>query len=375
MQFPDYSRCGVNIMASVLRYFGTDNGHSGLPELDAILSRRKYRNVVLMLFDGLSMNALETHLSKDSFVRRKVAAVLSAVFPSTTTAATTSIQSGLEPGNHGWIGWTLHFEKLGKSIDIFMNRLQFSREMAGQQSVVMAQFPYTPVTEMITSSKKASGRCVSPFDDVIVNNIDDLFIQTSRLMREAGRHYIYAYWPEPDHLMHDKGCRHETVTRVIADIDRRLEAFLSQLEPDDLVLVTADHGLVDGIPEFFEDHPALEAMLRIPPCVEPRAASLYVKEEHIEAFPQAFKAAFGDHYLLMNQKQALESGLFGKGPMRAELPSLIGDFFAVSAGPYALYQKREHCRLIGMHGGLTEAEMNVPLIVLRSDKGEELYSL
>ena len=202
-------------------------------------------------------------------------------------------------------------------------------------------------------------------------NIDDLFIQTSLLMREAGRHYIYAYWPEPDHLMHDKGCRHETVTRVIADIDRRLELFFNQLEPDDLVLVTADHGLVDGIPEFFEDHPALEAMLRIPPCVEPRAAALYVNEEHIEAFPQAFKAAFGDHYLFMNQKQALESGLFGKGPMRAELPSLIGDFFAVSAGPYALYQKREHCRVTGMHGGLTEAEMNVPLIVLRSDKGDE----
>lgn len=96
-----------------------------------------------------------------------------------------------------------------------------------------------------------------------------------------------------------------------------------------------------------------------------------MNEEHTEAFPQAFKAAFGDHYLFMNQEQALESGLFGKGPMRAELPSLIGDFFAVSAGPYALYQKREHCRLIGMHGGLTEAEMNVPLIVLRSDKGEE----
>ena len=58
MQFPDYSRCGVNMMASVLRYFGTDKGHSGLPELDAILSRRKYRNVVLMLFDGLSTDAL-----------------------------------------------------------------------------------------------------------------------------------------------------------------------------------------------------------------------------------------------------------------------------------------------------------------------------
>lgn len=366
MQFPDYSRCGVNLAASILRYFGADNGHSGLPELDAVLSQKKYQNLVLMLFDGMSMDALEYHLSKDSFARRHVVSVLSAVFPSTTTAATTSITSGLEPGSHGWIGWTLHFEQIKKSVDIFINRVQFTKELAGQESAVKTWFPYTPVTELITRSGQATGRSVSPFDDVIIDNIGDLFAQTSRLMGEEGRHYIYAYWPEPDHLMHVKGCRDEAVRQVITDIDRRLEDFLHQLGPEDLVLVTADHGLVDGIPDFFEDHPALESMLRISPCVEPRAAALYVHEEYIEVFPEAFKEAFGDHYLLMNQKQALESGLFGKGLMREELSSLIGDYFAVSAGPYALYQKHEHCGLIGMHGGLTEAEMNVPLIILRS---------
>lgn len=366
MQFPDYSRCGVNLASSVLRYFGASSAHSGLPELDAILSQREYRNVVLMLFDGMSMDALENHLPQDSFVRRHVAAVLSAVFPSTTTAATTSIASGLEPGGHGWIGWTLHFDKLKKSIDIFSNRVQFTNELAGKESAVKTRFPYMPLTELINRSGQASGRCVSPYDDVIIENIDDLFAQTSRLMGENGRHYIYAYWPEPDHQMHENGCRHGLVSRVITDINNRLEVLLRQLGPDDLVLVTADHGLVNGIPDFFEDHPALEAMLRIPPCVEPRAAALYVHEEYMEVFPTAFKAAFGDHYLFMNQKQALASGLFGRGQMREELPSLIGDFFAVSIGPYALYQKREHCRLIGMHGGLTVAEMNVPLIVLRT---------
>ena len=365
MQYPDYLRCGVNVAASILQYFGAQRTHKTLLELDDILKKQHFRNVVLMLFDGLSIDALYYHLSESSFSRRHIVATLSSVFPSTTTAATTSIVSGLEPCEHGWIGWTLHFQELNKSIDIFINRVQFTKEPAGETSVVKKQFPYIPVIEQITQTGNAIGRCVSPFDDVIVKNIDELFSQTRRLMEEDKRHYIYAYWPEPDHLMHENGCRHEKVQQVIADIDKRLETFARQISPDDLVLITADHGLVDGIPEFFEDYPELNTMLRVAPSVEPRATALYIKEEYKMIFPETFKAAFGDHYLLMNQKEALESGLFGEGKHRAELPSLIGDYFAIALGPYALYQKHDHCNLIGMHAGLTQAEMNVPLIVIK----------
>ena len=367
MQFPDYSRCGVNLTASVLKYFDVENRHESLPELDKVLAEKTYRNVVLMLFDGMGMDTLASHLPADSFLRRHVQTTLSAVFPSTTTAATTSIVSGQEPGEHGWIGWTLHFEKLKKSIDIFINRVQFIGEPAAEASVVKQLLPYTPATELISRSGNGCGRCVSPFDDVIIDSIEDLFIQTRRLMDEGGRHYIYAYWPEPDHLMHQYGCRHEKVKRVMDDINARLHAFASELQPDDLLLVTADHGLVDGIADYLEDHPALENMLRISPSVEPRAAALYIKDEYIAAFPEAFKQAFGDHYLLLSQKEALESGLFGRMPARAELPSLIGDYFAVSVGSHALFHKHGQCRLVGMHAGLTKAEMNVPLIVLKSD--------
>ncbi len=366
MQFPDYTRCGVNVAASILKYFDVKTGHPSLDELDAVLAQKKYRNIVLMLFDGLSIDALDRHLSPDSFLRQRVSTTLSAVFPSTTTAATTSIITGLEPGEHGWIGWTLHFEALRKSIDIFTNRVQFTGELASKESVVKEQLPYIPVTDLITGSGKGTGRCVSPFDDIIIGSIDDLFIQTKKLMAQKGRHYIYAYWPEPDHLMHAYGCRDERVKQAITDINARLQTFCHHLGPDDLLLVTADHGLVDGIPDCLEDHPELEAMLRIPPSVEPRAAALYIKDKYKSAFPKAFLQAFGDHYILMDQEEAIKSNLFGKSPVRAQLPSLIGDYFAVSTGPYALFQKRRHCRIVGMHAGLTPAEMNVPLVILQA---------
>lgn len=365
MQFPDYTRCGVNLAASILRYFGVEAGHQSLPELDAVLNERAWRNIVVMLFDGMGVDALRRHAPEGGFLKRQRGEVISAVFPSTTTAATTSLVSGREPGEHGWIGWTVHFADIGKSIDIFLNSVQFTNEPAGETSVVRDHFPYTAVTELITRSGKARGESVSPYHGVIVDTLDGLFDETKKLMRGQGRHYLYAYWPDPDHTMHLRGIGHAEVRRRIEEIDERLSAFSSTLAEDDLVIVTADHGLVDGEPEFFEDHPELEAMLRIAPSVEPRAAALYVKNECLEAFPGAFREAFGDHYLLYTQKEALESGLFGVHPGRAELPSLIGDYFATSTGPHALYLKREHCKLIGMHAGLTEQEMSVPMIILR----------
>lgn len=366
MQFPDYERCGVNIAASILKEFGLESSHRTLRELDMALSRRSYRNIIVMLFDGMGMDAIGKHAPKDGFLRSRRTNVLSAVFPSTTAAATTSLISGLEPGEHGWVGWTLHFSDIGKSVDVFPNHIQFTKQRAAESSVAMAHFPYIQVTERVSQSGRGKGQSVSPFHGVIADSLEKLFSETEKLMHETGRHYIYAYWPEPDHSMHLHGCASAKITRVMAEIDERLKGFSERLSPEDLVIVTADHGLIDGIPEFFEDYPKLEMMLRLAPCVEPRAAALYVKKECIEAFPQAFKEAFGDHYLLYTQKEALKSGLFGINAYRSELPSLIGDFFAVSTGPHALYLKREHCGLIGMHAGLTEQEMNVPMILLQS---------
>lgn len=365
MQYPDYLNCGTNLTASILKHFGQPAPHKSIAALDDLLEAGKYRNVVLMLFDGMSMDALQRHLPSDSFLRKNIFRTISAVFPSTTTAATTSIITGLNPGEHGWIGWTLYFKALNKSVDIYWNTIQFDQEKAADYPVAASFFPYLAATDIIKKSARAEGLMISPFDGIIVNDLAGLFLRTKQSLREAGSHYIYAYWPEPDRQMHKYGCNHAWVKQSVLDIEKRLIDLQSILGPDDILLVTADHGLVDSKPDFFEDYPALENMLLMPPAVEPRAAALYIKKEYMESFPSAFHEAFGDHYILMTKNEVLSSGLFGPGPHRVELEDLVGDYFAVAIKEYALYQKHAHCKLLGMHAGLTEAEMNVPLIVVR----------
>ena len=365
MQLPDYSNCGTNLTASILKFFGLNTAHQSLPAIDLMLSEGEYRNIVLLLFDGMSISTLQDHLPDDSFLKTHMIAQLSAVFPSTTTAATTSIITGLNPGEHGWIGWTLFFKGLNKSIDLFWNTEQFTREAAADYPVASTYFPYTTVTDLLTQSGKAKGVVISPFDGITIHSLDGLFLETKQQLREDGRHYIYAYWPEPDKQMHQFGCEHELIKQSLNRIEKGIIDLQSSLGPEDIILITADHGLIDSKPDFFEDYPILENMLLIPPAVEPRAAALYIKKEHLEAFPALFLKTFHDHYMLLSKEEALDSGLFGPGTHREGLNDLVGNYFAVAIKEYALYQKHKHYRLLGMHAGLTEREMYVPLIVIK----------
>ena len=118
---PDYSNCGLNVASSVLRHFGAPCSHPTHPDVDALLGRKQYKNIVVMLFDGLGMATIADHLPKDSFLASHIARQMTAVFPSTTVAATTSIESGDSPCEHGWLGWSMYFYQIDRMVDVFVN--------------------------------------------------------------------------------------------------------------------------------------------------------------------------------------------------------------------------------------------------------------
>ena len=98
--FVDYHNSIVNLACSILEYFGAESEHSTLKDVDELL-KYKYKNVVILLLDGLGVDALQYHLSENSFFRKNLIKEYSTVFPPTTTSATTSIESGLTPLEHG----------------------------------------------------------------------------------------------------------------------------------------------------------------------------------------------------------------------------------------------------------------------------------
>ena len=115
----NYDECLTNVACSILKYFDCTYYHKTLNILDIILSEKKPKNVVLILFDGLGSRLLDKVLDKDSFFLKHRIAEITSIFPSTTTASTFSVQTGLNPCEHGWLGWSNYIKPIDTIIQLF----------------------------------------------------------------------------------------------------------------------------------------------------------------------------------------------------------------------------------------------------------------
>lgn len=362
--FPDYHNCGLNMISSIARYFGAPIPHPTLPFLDALLEKKEYQNVILMLFDGMGIDILNHALPPDSFLRTHLPHVLSAVYPSTTTNATTCIECGVSPREAGWLGWTLYFPQIQKPVDIFTN--QSNGEPAADYFVAGKFIPRTPIFPKITAAGKAKACSVSRYGDVKVETDEEMFEAVLRLARDPARRYIYAYCADPDHTMHEVGCYDQRVLSAVQAINARVERLAKELPEDTLLLLTADHGLVDSQFHYLEEEaPELLDMLEHAPSIEARAVSFHVKAAYKSAFPAAFRQHYGEHFLLMTGDGFIRDYL-GGGETRPNVYDFVGDYMALAIDPWCLQDKRKNFELKGVHAGLMEQEMKVPLIVAKA---------
>lgn len=357
--FPDLDNCLVNLACSVMKRFGAEPPNPTLPLADKLLGGG-HRNVVLMLLDGMGLNILEGNLEPDGFFRRNIAGVYSSVFPPTTVAATTSLNSGLFPVQTAWLGWTGYFKELDKNVEYFTNK-DFDTELpinsvnAGQTYV-----PYRDICSVINEETSADAYFLAPFREPYPEDFDSLCREVERLCALPGEKYIYAYFHEPDSIMHRKGCFSERAKNVLREIERRAEQLAGELS-DTVFLITADHGHIDSPKAVITDFPdIMECLVRMP-SIEPRCANLFVKEGMDEQLKRAFSENLGDNFMLMSKREVFEKQFLGKGKPHPRLDEMLGDYLAIAVGNISLYNKKSK-NFVANHAGLTREELEIPLI-------------
>lgn len=178
--FADYNNSIVNLACSILKYFGAESEHSTLKEVDELL-KYQYRNVVILLLDGLGVDALQYHLSENGFFRKNLIKEYSSVFPPNTTSATTSIESGLTPLEHGWLGWSLYFSEINKIVNAFINTEKDTEIQAADYHVARQFLPYKSIYEKIRDAGMANAYSVSRFGSNKINTFDELTDEVERL--------------------------------------------------------------------------------------------------------------------------------------------------------------------------------------------------
>ena len=200
LKFPDYDKSTVSLISSVYNHFKIKPFHKTLPELDGLL-KREPKNVIVMLFDGLGTSVLEKNLPENAFLRKHFVTGISAVFPPTTVAATASIQTGLTPKEHGWLGWDMYFKELDKNVTVFTNNVQGTNKKAAGKSVAEKYMPIKNFPEIFEeNSAEAKTEWISAFSKSKAKNLRDICKKVIEASKADGKNTFMLITMSPIHL-------------------------------------------------------------------------------------------------------------------------------------------------------------------------------
>jgi len=139
-----------------------------------------------------------------------------------------------------------------------------------------------------------------------------------------------------------------------------------------LVIITADHGLVDSKKDELidiEQHPDLKDTLLMPLSGDPRAAYCYVKQGMTDMFEEYVDKNLSEICSVYKSPQCVEDHFFGLDDPNPRLWDRIGDYVLIPKENYVIKDKilgESPHHYTGHHGGMSEDEMFVPVIAVES---------
>ena len=363
----NYNECITNLACSIRKYFELDYKHNTIDYIDKILDERKPKNVVTILFDGMGSNIIDNILSPDSFMIKNRLKKITSVFPATTSAATTSIRTGLNPIETGILGWDMYFKEIDKTIEVFPECEKGDETKTPLPEVKKVKEKYMKtktIVDDINEANKYKAYELMPFKFAKYRHfdLDDMLDKIEELCNQDGKKYIYAYNTEPDMAMHKFGTYSSEVKDLIRYRNIMVEKLCNKLE-DTVVFIVADHGHVPIENIQLEDYKEIVECLERDTSIEPRAVNFFIKDGKKERFVKLFNQNFKDDFDLYTRQDVIDSKLFGEGEENKIFRSALGDFLAIAKTNKAIYynKKGEH---LSHHAGYTDDEIYVPLIVV-----------
>ena len=400
--FPNYEGYSLlNIPSSICQLLGAPGFGAGalLPELLAPFEKG-VRRVILVLIDALGFLRFQQWLAEGAagawrpLMQDGLLAPLTSIVPSTTSAALTSLWTGVSAAAHGIAGYELWLKEYGLVANMITHSPMSFQNEAGSLSKAGFQPEQFVQLPTLGTHLASNGVCTYAFqhhsilrsglsriffskevEPVGFNTMADLWITLRQLIeaRPSERQYIWLYWGEVDHYSHLYGPddpRPAAEFEVFGETMQRL--FLKSLDPtirkDTLLILTADHGQISTQkdPHYdLKNHPNLLRRLHIQPTGENRLAYFYIRPGQVEAVRESLERTWPNQFFLLEPSYAVQAGLFGPGPNHPHLLDRLGDLMVISRGNAYLWWSDKENILIGRHGALTPEEMIIPFLAVR----------
>ena len=403
--YPDYGRYSLaEVAPTILSLFGLHVDEKVLPDALYKKTADGCKNVLFFLMDGLGYDAFSRYRSEqiffDHLVKRADVYPITTVFPSTTAAAHTTINSSLTPQQHGLPEWVLYLHEVNRVVESIpfttldgisgedVGKLGGDPSMLYSGQTIHERLQEAGITSFIFINKKYadnaySKACLRGATVVPYFRHSDLMVKLRQYLKEnKTRSFFYVYWPEIDSISHRFG-PHSEEYRIETSVFSHLmmNAFFSQLTPKDadntFFILTSDHGQIKVNPRAIlrlNDHAILKNMEKrpdgrpIPPVGSPRDIFLHVRPELLQKTIVSLRKEFGDRSQVLSTDEAIQMGLFGVGTVSERFIRRAGNALMIPNPDTMIwyeYNQEEPIAFLGHHGGLSEQEMIIPFVTAK----------
>lgn len=359
----NYDDSILSYIASIRNYFALDSSYQANKEFSDYIDKRKPEKIFLLLIDAMGIHNLESLLDENSFLRKHLKYTCNTVFPSTTTAATTSIRNGKAPIENAWIGWAQYLKEVDDIVIAFKSKSYYSdKEYDGD--IFGKYFPVDSTEDQLNEKGISATRIYPAFAKGGCKSIKQMCDRLADYSNNSDYRYIYAYWDGFDSIMHEKGTKSNEAKKHLIEIDNCIKQLCENLSKDTMLVVVADHGQIDTNRYYDLYKSKYNKYFEKYPSIEPRAMALFIKEEYKDIFEKEFNEDFQDDYILLKSEDALRMQIFGNRDAHPRIKEFLGNYFAIAKSDmtfnYSIYNNE---LLIGSHAGICEEEMIIPIIV------------
>lgn len=378
-------------------------GFAGIPEhIRELLKAGGYEAVILILLDGFGWRFFEKfqeapflkRMARDGQVEK-----LTAQFPSTTAAEVTTLHTGLPVGEHGIFEWIYYEPSLEAVIAPLLfsfagtavrdtlqtvgakprhllptSTLYQALKKQGVTTTIFQHREYTPSSYSNVVFAGATARGYRTLPEALVN-LGEV------LQKSTPPAYLVLYYEKIDTLSHVYGPEAaQTEAEILVCLTTLEQVLLKAIGGSGkkvLFLLTADHGQSETDPQttvYLNRDPhftGIEKYLKtdrqgkpLVPAGSPRDFFLYIQEGMVEEAHRFLAARLPGKAEVCKVADLIQAGYFGP---------VVSPLFQARAGDLVIlpyrhesvwwYEKdRFEQRYYGHHGGLTDLEMEIPLL-------------
>ena len=347
-------------------------GALGVPGFTDVLGLPDAPRFVVMVIDGLGTALLRDYAESAPFLSSLdgIDDLVCGV-PSTTATSLTSLGTGLRAGEHGMVGYTSRVPATGERLNSLLWDQPVVPEEWQPHRTVLELIQDAGITAASVNHAKFAGSGLTlcsqrgvPFHGV-TSTWERLEV-IIEVLESTPRGVAYGYESRLDHTGHAKGCTSQEWRDALARVDSDMATMRAELPADAVLLVTADHGMVD-LPQHgrfdLDKQPGLRDDV-VMVAGEARFRHLYTRSGAAEEVADRWRRVVGERAVIHTQ-DGLDDWF---GPIAPEVRGRIGDVVVASLGDFAVFSSQDFAiemKMHGFHGSVTEEELGIPLLVAK----------